>query len=601
MDLTISMVTICLEGGSAMPKIFKYLKTKEWLFIGVCIVFIVAQVFLDLQMPDYMSEITSLIQTPGSQISDVWTAGGKMLVCALGSLIAAFIVGYFAAQVATSFSARLREMTFDKTLSFGAEELSTFSISSLITRTTNDITQVQTIVAMGLQAIVKAPILAVWAIVKIMGKNWQWTLATGGAVAALVVMLGVIVVFAIPKVKVIQKQTDNLNRVTRENLTGLRVVRSFNAERYQEEKFEKANTELTNTNLFANRIMAVMHPGMSFIMSGLSLSIYWIGAYLINGAGMMDKMTLFGDMVIYLSYASQVIMAFMLLTSIFILLPRASVSAGRINEVLDRPQTVKDGNVTSSGSGVQGEVEFKSVGFKYPNASDYVLQDVSFTAHKGETVAFIGSTGSGKSTLINLVPRFYDATEGEIFIDGINVKDYAQEALHAKLGYVPQKAVLFGGTIQTNVAYGMETVEAGSVKKAVAVAQGTSFVEKMDGGYGASVSQGGTNLSGGQKQRLSIARAVCREPEIYIFDDSFSALDYKTDRELRAALKNETREATCLIVAQRIGTIKDADKIIVLDEGRVIGTGTHRELLGSCEIYREIACSQLSKEELNYA
>lgn len=587
-----------------MLKIFKYLKPKEWIFAGVCIVFIVAQVFLDLKMPDYMSEVTKLIQTQSGQLRDIWIAGGKMLLCASGSLVAAFIVGYFAAQAATSFCARLRELTFDKTLSFSMEELSEFSISSLITRTTNDITQVQTIVAMGLQAIVKAPILAVWAIVKIMGRNWAWTLATGGAVAFLAVVLAVIIVFALPKFTVIQKQTDDLNRVTRENLTGLRVVHSFNAERYQEDKFEKVNAGLTNTNLFTNRILAVMRPSANFILSALSLSIYWIGASLINGADMTEKMTLFGDMVVFLSYASQVLMAFMMLATIFIYLPRASVSAGRINEVLDKPQTIKDGSVTSSRTAMRGEVEFKSVGFKYPKASDYVLRDITFTAHKGETVAFIGSTGSGKSTLVNLVPRFYDATEGEILIDGVNSRDYTQEALHAKLGYVPQRAVMFSGTVRSNVAYDAEQL-AGShldnVKKSVAIAQGTSFVEKMDGGYEASIAQGGTNLSGGQKQRLSIARAICREPEIYIFDDSFSALDYKTDKELRTALKKETRDATCLIVAQRIGTIKGADKIIVLDEGRIVGMGTHDELLNACAVYREIAYSQLSEDELKYA
>lgn len=548
-----------------------------------------------------MAEITTLVQTEGSEMSEVWTAGGWMLLCALGSMMLAVIVGYFAARLATSFSKGIRQRVFNKTLSFSMEEINNFSTASLITRSTNDITQVQQTVAMGLQVMIKAPILAVWAIAKIIDRNWQWTAATGVAVLVLLMMITVVVVFALSRFKVIQKLTDNLNRVTREHLIGIRVVHAYNAEAYQEEKFEKANTELTDTNLFVNRIMSIMQPGISVIMSGLTLSIYWIGAHIINEAGVMDRIGLFSDMVVFSSYAMQVIMAFMLLAMTFIMLPRAQVSANRINEVLDTPLTVTDGDVQSSPKGTEGELELRNVSFKYPDAEEYVLENISFTAHKGETVAFIGSTGSGKSTLINLIPRFYDATEGEVLVDGINVKDYTQEALHDKFGYVSQKAVLFTGTVKSNVAYGDNGEKSSTdedVKKAVEIAQGKEFVEKMEGQYDAAIAQGGTNVSGGQKQRLSIARAVCRNPEFFIFDDSFSALDYKTDRVLRSTLKKETHGVTSFIVAQRIGTIRDADKIIVLDEGKIVGMGSHIELLKDCKTYQEIAYSQLSKEEL---
>ncbi|WP_285399907.1 ABC transporter ATP-binding protein [Lysinibacillus sp. fls2-241-R2A-57] len=584
-----------------MLKIFKYLKPKEWTLIVASIVFIVGQVWLDLKLPDYMSKITTLVQTEGSETSDIWAAGGKMLLCALGSMILAVIVGYFAARVATSLSKELRKGVFDKTLSFSMEEINGFSIASLITRSTNDITQIQQTVAMGLQVMIKAPILAVWAILKIMGKSWEWSAATGVAVLVLLILIGNLIIFVLPKFKIVQKLTDNLNRVTRENLTGIRVVHAYNAQAYQEEKFDKVNNSLTDTNLFVNRLMALMQPGMGLIMSGLTLSIYWIGAHLINNAGGMDRIGLFSDMVVFSAYAMQVVMAFMLLSMTFILLPRASVSAARINEVLDTPQTIIDGEMQSSPKGIEGEIELRNVSFKYPNAEDYVLKDISFTAHKGETVAFIGSTGSGKSTLINLIPRFYDVTEGEVLVDGINVKEYAQEALHNKIGYVSQKVVLFSGTVKSNVAYGGNGQTPSTdeeIKKAVEIAQGKEFVEKMDDEYDAAIAQGGTNLSGGQKQRLSIARAVNRNPEIFIFDDSFSALDYKTDRQLRSTLKKETKGATSLIVAQRIGTIKDADKIIVLDEGNIVGMGKHSELLKTCKTYQEIAYSQLSKEEL---
>ncbi|MDO4278248.1 MAG: ABC transporter ATP-binding protein [Lachnoclostridium edouardi] len=587
-----------------MIKIFKYLEKKDWAFVLCSLVFIVTQVWLELKMPDYMSKITVLVQTEGSNMKEILIAGGSMLLCALGSLLSAFIVGYFVAKIAAGLAMRLREMVYNKTMSFSMEEINKFSTSSLINRSTNDITQIQTFVAIGLQALIKAPIMAIWAIVKIAGKGLEWTGATGVAVAVLVVLIGTIIGLVMPKFRKIQSLNDNLNRVARENLTGIRVVRAYNAEKFQEERFEKANNDLTSTNLFANRIMSIMQPGMTLIMSGLSLSIYWIGVYLINGAQMTEKLTLFSNMVVFTSYAVQVIMAFMLLTITFIILPRASVSAKRINEVLDNQENIVDGNRMDGDLLEQGEVEFRHVSFRYPDADQYVLQDINFTAHAGETVAFIGSTGSGKSTLINLIPRFYDATEGEVLIDGINVKDYKQEALRNKLGYVPQKSVMFSGTVSSNVTYGENgkaPADQELIEQSISIAQAEEFVLKMKGTYQAPISQGGTNISGGQKQRLAIARAICRRPEIFIFDDSFSALDYKTDRILRKALKQETNKATSLIVAQRIGTIMDADKIIVLDEGKIVGQGSHKELLKTCPVYLEIAQSQLSKEEIENA
>ena len=586
-----------------MLKIFKYLKRNEWLLVLVSIVFIVIQVWLDLKLPDYMAEITTLIQTEGTGTSELVVPGLYMLLCAIGSMVAAIIVGFFAAKVAAGLSMRLRGMVFDKTLSFSMEEINGFSTASLITRSTNDITQIQLIVAMGLQLIIKAPILAVWAVIKISGKSWQWTAATGGAVGALIVMLAVIIILVMPKFQSIQRLTDNLNRVTRENLTGLRVVRAYNSERYQEGKFEKANDDLTKTNLFANRLLALFCPGMMFIMSGLSVAIYWIGAHLINAANIPDRIEVFSNMVVFSSYAVQVVMAFMMVSMIFIMMPRAAVSAKRVMEVLETESKIMDGNVTEGQSGIVGEIEFRNVSFKYPDAEAPILQNITFKAQKGETVAFIGSTGSGKTSVINLIPRFYDATDGEVLVDGVNVKNYTQEALHNKIGYVPQRAVLFSGTVASNVAYGDNGKTKSTedrLKKAVEIAQGKEFVEKMEGQYEGHISQGGGNVSGGQKQRLSIARAIYREPEIYIFDDSFSALDYKTDRILRSALKKGTKDTTTLIVAQRIGTIKNADRIIVLEEGKVVGNGTHEELLESCKTYQEIAYSQLSKEELSH-
>ncbi|MGG4205759.1 ABC transporter ATP-binding protein [Paenibacillus jamilae] len=584
-----------------MLKIFKYLKKNEWMLVVCSLAFIVVQVWLDLKLPDYMAEITTKLQTEGTPVSELLIPGSYMLFCAVGSMIASIIVGYFAAKVAAGLAMRLRAMVFDKTLSFSMEEMNNFSTASLITRSTNDVTQIQTVVALGLQVIIKAPILAVWAIVKIADKNWQWTASTGAAVAALMLMLSVIVVFALPSFQRIQRLTDNLNRVTREHLIGLRVVRAYNADQYQQEKFEQANVELTNTNLFANRLMTMIGPGMTFIMSGLSVSIYWIGAYLINGAAVPDRITLFSNMVVFSSYAMQVVMAFMMVSMIFILMPRASISAKRIMEVLNTESSIVNGHETTGEESVMGQVEFRNVSFKYPDAEEAVLRNISFTAKRGETVAFIGATGSGKTSVINLIPRFYDVTEGEVLVDGVNVRNYNQQALHNKIGYVPQRAVLFNGTVVSNVSYG-DNGRAGAseklVKEAVGIAQGTEFVEKMDGQYQGRISQGGANVSGGQKQRLSIARAIYRQPEIYIFDDSFSALDYRTDRILRSALKKETGHATTLIVGQRIGTIKDADRIIVLDQGEIVGSGTHEELMTNCSTYQEIAYSQLSKEEL---
>ena len=582
-----------------MLKIFKYLKKKEWIMIAFSIVFICCQVYLDLRLPDYMSEITLLVQTEGTKISQILVAGSWMLGCALGSMLASIIVGYFAARTASSFSQRLRELVYNKTLDFSLEEINKFSIASLITRSTNDITQIQQVVAMGLQAMIKAPILAVWAIIKIASKNFEWTMITAVAVVFLLCIVMVTITLALPKTRTIQKLTDNLNSVTRENLTGLRVIRAYNAEDYQEEKFEKANKELMSTNLFVNRVMAIMSPGMSLISSGLTLGIYWIGSYLINDAGMIDKLPLFSDMVVFSSYAMQVIMAFMMLTMIFIILPRATVSAKRILAVLDTKTKIIDGSINHPTTEIKAKIEFKNVSFKYPDAKKYVLKDISFEANKGDMIAIIGSTGSGKSTISNLIPRFYDVSEGEILIDDINIKDYSLDALREKIGYVSQSAVMFTGNVTSNVALGQEKIDQLQLETAIEIAQGKDFVEALDDQYNAKISQGGTNISGGQKQRLSIARAIYKDPEIFVFDDSFSALDYQTDANLRKALNQKMDDKISIIIAQRIGTILHADQIIVLDKGEIVGKGTHKELLENCKTYQEIAYSQLSKEELS--
>lgn len=584
-----------------MLKLLKNLEPKEWFLFGISLMFIIAQVWLDLELPDYMSDITRLIQTPGSEMNEILVAGGWMLLCALGSLATSVVVAGIAARIAADLSARLRSNLFDKVQSFSMEEISNFSTASLITRSTNDITQVQMLIVIGLQLLVKAPILAVWALLKISGKSWQWTLSTGVAVALLVIIVAICIVLVLPKFKKLQLLTDNLNRVSRENLNGLRVIRAYNAEQYQEKKFAVANNELTSTNLFANNVMTMLMPSITLIMSGLSLSIYWIGAVLIQAAEGTAKMGLFSDMIVFSSYAMQVVMAFMMLIMIFILLPRAQVSAKRINEVLETVPSLKNGSVTQFPVKREDEIEFRGVSFKYPDAEDYVLENISFTAKQGETIAFIGSTGCGKSTLVNLIPRFYDATEGEVLVNGINVKEYDQQALRNKMGYVSQKAVLFGGTVSSNIAFGENgsgQVLSSDIVDAVYTSQSSEFVEKLEGNYEAHIAQGGSNLSGGQKQRLSIARAIARRPEILIFDDSFSALDYKTDRKLRSELKKDAHDSTMLIVAQRIGTIKDADKIIVLEAGQIAGIGTHDQLMQTCSVYQEIAYSQLTKEEL---
>lgn len=582
-----------------MIKLIKKLTKKQVLLILISIIFIAFQVWLDLKIPDYMNEITKYVQTEGSTMSDVLKPGSKMVICAFGSLLSSVVVGYFAAYIAAAFSKKLRKEIFEKVGTFGMKEIKNFSTSSLITRTTNDVTQVGLLISLGLQVIIKAPIMAIWAITKIVGKSYQWSIATAGAITILVALILVLVLIALPKFKKIQWLTDNLNKTTRENLTGIRVVRAFNAEKYQQQKFEKANKELTDTYKFTAKLMALMSPVMTMIMSGLSLSIYFIGAYLINEANMLDKINLFSDMVVFSAYAMQVVMAFMMLTMIFILYPRASVASKRIVEVLETKQSIKEG--TKQNSKETGTIEFKNVSFKYPDAEEYMLKDISFKVKQGETVAFIGRTGSGKSTIINLIPRLYDATEGEVLVDGVNVKDYKEESLYDRIGYISQKAVMFRGTIEDNVALGTKNGKKPSkeaVKKAIEIAQGKDFVEKLENKYEFELAEGGTNLSGGQKQRLSIARAIARDPEIYIFDDSFSALDYKTDYILRNELNKYTKDKVVVIVAQRIGTIKDANQIFVIEDGKIAGHGKHKELIKNCKIYKEIALSQLGKEEI---
>ena len=585
-----------------MIKLFRYLKLKEWLYFLISLVFIVAQVFLDLKLPDYMSRITMLVETSGSAMGDIWSAGGMMLLCSLGSLASSIIVCFLAARIAASYSKRLRAEMFNKVESFSLEEINEFSTASLITRSTNDVTQVQMLIVISLQVVIKAPTMAVWAVMKIAGKAWQWSLATAITVALLIIILSIAIVLTFPKFRRVQWLQDALNQSARENLTGIRVVRAYNAEDYQEKKFRKANTELLENQLFANRTMTLLSPFMSLSMNCLSMSIYWIGAVLINSiavesaASVAARVGIFADMIVFMSYAMQVIMSFLMIVMVAIVLPRALEAAKRILEVLKTEPKVVSGRLTDAG-GVSGEVEFKNVSFTYPGGSGEVLSDISFKANKGETVAFIGSTGSGKTTLVNLIPRFYDASAGEVLVDGVNVRDYDLDTLYGKISYVSQKAVMFSGTIAENVAFGANA-EPEKLDRAIEISRSADFVSELGEGTDAYVARGGTNFSGGQKQRLSIARALCRDAEILIFDDTFSALDFKTDRQLRDALKSETEGKTKLIVAQRIGTIMSADRIIVLDEGRIAGMGTHKELLKSCEVYRQIALSQLSEEEL---
>lgn len=587
-----------------MLKLMKNFTKKEIILIIMSIILIVVQVWLELKMPDYMSEITKLVETEGSQMSDVLTNGKYMMLCALGSLVSSIIVGYLVATIAANLSKNIRKKLFDKVQDLATSEVKKFSTSSLITRSTNDITQIQMLFSMGLHLIIKSPITAAWAIVKILNKSWEWSAITGVAVVVLLSVGSVILAIVVPKFKILQKLTDKLNGVTRENLTGIRVVRAFNAEKYQEEKFDKVNGDLTKLQLFNQKCFAIMQPLMYGIMNILTLLVYFVGANLINQASLVDKLSIFGNMIVFSSYAIQVILSFLLFALIFMMFPRGQVSAKRINEVLDEKITVKDGALKTGKKGEVGTIEFKNVSFKYPDAEEYLLSDISFKVNRGDFVAIIGLTGSGKSTLINLIPRFYDVTDGEVIVDGRNVKEYTGEALHNKIGYVPQKAVIFDGTVKFNVGYGdngKADISERKIREAVEVAQAKEFVEKLDLRYDTHISQGGTNLSGGQKQRLAIARAIARNPEIYIFDDSFSALDYKTDAALRKELRNYAKNATIMVVAQRIGTIMNADQIIVLNDGKMVGMGTHKELLEDCEIYKDIALSQLTKEELEDA
>lgn len=587
-----------------MIRIMKYLRAKEWGMIFLSILCIVAQVQLDLKLPEYMSEITKLVQTEGSAIEDVWSAGGKMMICAFASLILAVILGFLSAQIASRFSYRLREGVYKKVLSFTDEEMNSFSTASLITRSTNDITQVQMFVVMGLALLIKAPITAFIALRKISTKNWQWTALTGGAIFFICILLAFVMIYAIPRFKKMQVLTDNLNRVTRENLTGLLVVRAYNAENFQENKFSDANEELTRTQLQAQIAMTVMSPGLNLAMNGLTLGIYWIGAVLIGNititdqASLLERVNIFSDMVVFINYAMQVVMAFLMLVVIFIMLPRVSVSANRLNEVLRTDVRMKDGSKTEGKPDMRGEIEFQNVSFRYKDSAEDVIHNISFKAHQGETVALIGATGSGKSTIINLIPRLYDTTEGTVLFDGVDVKEYSTRALREKIGFVPQKAFLFSGTVADNIGYGDENISEDGLKKAASIAQASEFVETNEVGYEGHVSQNGSNFSGGQKQRLSIARAIAKDAEVFVFDDSFSALDYRTDKTLRSALKKELNGVTNIIVAQRIGTIMDADRILVIEDGEIVGNGTHKELMQSCNTYKEIAYSQLSKEEL---
>ena len=586
-----------------MFKLFKNFTKKDVFMIIISIALIVFQVWLDLKLPDYMSAITRLVQTDGSTMGDILTQGGYMLLCAFGSLVSACIVGFLASNLSANFSYNLRSKVYNKVLNLSTAEVKQFQTSSLITRTTNDITQLEMLISIGLQLLIKAPIMAVWAITKILNKSIEWSMLTAGCVVILLAVVTGLMLIVLPRFEKVQKLIDKINNVTRESITGIRVIRAFNAEKYQEDRFGKVNDDLTNMQLFNQKCFAILNPIMMLVMNGLTLGIYAIGTYLINNAVISVKISLFSDMVIFSSYGMQVIMSFLMLAMIFMMWPRAQISARRINEVLDCDISIEDGHDDIKPTEV-GTVEFKNVSFKYPDADEYLLRNISFKVNKGETIAFIGSTGSGKSSLINLVPRFYDATDGEVLVDGVNVKNYSLEELHNKLGYIPQKAVMFTGTVKSNVAYGLKNGQKPSIQKvteAIKIAQAQDFVSKMEAGIDSHIARGGTNVSGGQKQRLAIARSIARDPEIYIFDDSFSALDYKTDATLRSELKKYTKDATSMIVAQRIGTIINADKIVVLDKGTCVGIGTHQELLKNCEVYKEIALSQLSKEELENA
>lgn len=586
-----------------MIKLLSCFKKKDWCIAILCFSLIVVSVWLELKMPDYMSSITKLVQTNDSQMIEIIKNGMFMLLCALGSMACTIAVGYFVSLLSSVFSMETRKRLFNKVENLSMHEVKKFSTSSLITRTTNDVTQIEMFIAMGLQLLIKAPIMALWAITKILNKSLTWSLITAGSVAFLLVGLSIILMLVLPRFKIIQTLVDKINGLTRENLTGIRVVRAFNAEKYQENKFENANDHLTNLRLFNHKVFSIMSPMMYLVMNILTLLIYFTGAYMIKAAFLMEKLTIFSDMVVFMSYAMQVIISFLMLAMIFMILPRAQVSANRINEVLDSNESIKNGKEKHGKKDLIGTIEFNNVSFKYPDseAQEYLLKNINFKVNKGETVAFIGSTGSGKSTLINLIPRFYDVTEGEILVDGVNVKDYDLDSLHNKIGYVSQKAVIFNGSVSSNITFGDNgkgKISKQKVEESIKVAQAEDFVLKMDEGYDSFLAQGGTNISGGQKQRLSIARAIARDPEIYIFDDAFSALDYKTDYVLRKELKKYTKDATSIIVAQRIGTIMNADKIIVLDDGKCVGMGTHKELLNSCEVYKQIAYSQLSKDEL---
>ncbi len=588
-----------------MFKAIKRMRRQEVVLLIFSILLVLAQVWTEMKIPDYMSSITMLVQTEGSEMSAIWKAGGVMMLLALLSTVIGLSSGYISAMLGGLYSKHLRSDIFDKVQSFSLNEIDRFSTASLITRSTNDITQLQMFIAGGLRMIVRTPISVVVALVKIWGKHWEWTSLTGGAVIAVMIIVVIVIRYAHPRFRKMQDLTDELNKTTRENLTGIRVIRAYNAEEYQENKFRTANENLSNNMLAAQTIMSSTRPVMRFVNNGLTVGIYLIGAFLINQTiGTTEAIVTFSEMVVFSNYASRLLMSFMNLEMIFNMIPRASVAAERINEVLDCELEITDGPETEGITGKEGTVEFRNVSFTYPGTEGEVLSDISFTAEKGETVAFIGATGSGKTSLVNLIPRFYDTTTGEVLVDGRNVREYNQHALRNLIGYAPQTAVLFSGTVSSNIEYGEggnhapdEDSEA-EVKRAVAIAQATEFVEKMENTYDAEITRGGTNVSGGQRQRLSVARVVYRKPEIYIFDDTFSALDFKTDRILRSALKQETAGVTTLIVAQRIGTIRDADKIIVLDEGKMVGMGTHEELMRNCQVYREIAYTQLSEEEL---